>query len=51
MVVLVIVTASSNRVILNTAHVLMVDVNVGMRALPVVQVCNSILGLNVRLEL
>jgi len=39
--VLVIVTVSTNHVILNTAHVLMVDVNVDIKAVPVVQVCKS----------
>jgi hypothetical protein len=38
--VLEIATVSTNHVILKTVHVMRVDVNVGMRELPVVQVCD-----------
>ena len=41
--VLVIVTVSTNHVILKTVHVLRVDVNLGMRELPVVEVCDTCL--------
>ena len=36
-----IVTVSTNHVILNTAHVLLVDVNVDMKAVRVEQVCDT----------
>jgi len=39
--VLEIVTVSTNHVILNTAHVLSVDVNVDIQTLPVVQECDT----------
>jgi hypothetical protein len=39
--VLVCVTVSIIRVILNTVLVLLVDVNVDMKAVPVVQVCDT----------
>jgi hypothetical protein len=37
-----IVTASTNPVILYTVHVLLVDVIVDIKAVPVVQVCDNI---------
>jgi hypothetical protein len=39
--VLEIVPVSTSLAILKTVHVLRVDVNVGMRELPVVQVCDT----------
>jgi hypothetical protein len=39
--VLEIATVSTNHVILNTVHVLLVDVNVDIKAVPAVQVCDA----------
>ena len=47
--VLVIVTVSTNHVTMKTEHVLLVDVNVDIKGLPVVQVCDAY-AINVHLK-